>query len=178
MSMKYTLWLKQTVYLSKGLAEGTMEEAMLDFFYNGISPWMKGIGYAWILAEENYIAQKFLRFAYECYCALKQGSTIDLCAPEPMHRNLLEDRETFEMYADTPSFIDFLEQWNFREEIVGTRLESMIREFCYTWIDVTSGKPGKWTQSTFDMANDDYSDEDNTNTFPDGNWSRRKHDLY
>lgn len=176
--MNYSLWLKQIVYLSKGLAEGTMEEAMLDFFYNGISPWMKGIGYIWIVAEEKYIAQKFLRFAYECHCALKQGPTIDICAPEPMHRNLPEDRDTFDIYADIPSFMDFIDEWSFREEIVGTRLELMIREFCYTWIDVTSGKPGKWTQATLDMSDENYSDEDNTMMFPDGNWSRRKHDLY
>jgi len=176
--MKYPLWLKQTVYVSKGLAEGTMEEAMLDFFYNGISPWMKGIGYTWIIGEEKYIAQKFLRFAYECYCALKQGPTMDIYAPEPMHRNLPVDRETFEIYADIPRFMDFLDHWSFREEIVGTRVESMIREFCYTWIDVTSGKPGKWTQATLDMSDEHCSDEDTTNMFPDGNWSRRKHDLY
>lgn len=176
--MSYSVWLTQIVYLSRGITEVTMEEAMLDFFYNGTSRWIKGTGYRWILTEEKYIANKFLRFAYDCYYVLKQGHPMILSAPEPRHRNLQEDRDTFEMYADLGSFIDFLHDWDFRDEIVGTPLEYMIREFCYTWVDVTAGKPGKWTQTTLDIAEDYHTDEDNSNILPDGSWSRRKYDLY
>lgn len=176
--IQYAAWLKKTVYLGKGLSEGTMEEAMLDFFYNGISPWIKDTGYIWLVNDESYVARKFLRFAYELYCTLKQGPTVDLYAPEPMHRNFTEDRDTFDMYLSSNSWFDLVDTWSFRDEIVGTRLEHMIREFCYIWIDVRYGKPGKWTQASLDMSDEDLTDDDNNVTVPDGNWSRRKYDLY
>jgi hypothetical protein len=155
-----------------------MEEAMLIFFYNGISPWIKRIGYTWIMTEEEYIAQKFLKFAYEIYGALKKDKRIVLRPPTPMHRDFQEDRDTFEIYMDTQSFIEFTSEWSFRNEIIGTRLEYLIREFCYTWIDVTSGKPGKSTQATLTMTDEDGSDDDVNNNIPDGLSTRRKYDLY
>jgi hypothetical protein len=165
------------VYLRDSTTECIMEEAMLDFFYNGISPWIKKAGYKWYTPTENVIARKFLKFSYELYCAVKE-TNIALYPPEPIHRDLPEDRETFDMYLDTPLLIELLNIWSFRTEIVGTRLDYMIKEFCYVWLDVTSGKPGKWTYDTLNMNNEPGSEDDHDVIIPDGNWSRRTHDLY
>ncbi len=150
---------------------------MLDFFYYGISPWIKAAGYQWNASNEYSIARKFLRFSYDLHIA-NQRITTELNPPEPSHRNLPEDRDTFDMFLDTISFIELLDRWSFRDEIVGTRLEHMIREFCYIWIDVLSGKPGKWTQVTLGMNDDMGSEDDHDYTIPDANWKRRAHDLY
>jgi hypothetical protein len=175
---KFEDWLNRVTYVGNGTYQGTMEEALLNFFYNGISPWIYTVGYKWNKSDESYIAQKFLRFAYELSCALKQNKSTTLLTPEPMHRNFQEDRETFDMYADISSFVELLNKWEFLNEIIGTRLDHMIREFCYVWINVTYGKPGKWTQSTLDMYNEEMTDEDLISQLPDSNLNRRKYDLY
>ena len=169
-------WMNTQVYYRETLAVCSLEEALNDFFYNGISPWIQSFGYTWN-KEEDYIARKFLRFSYELHCALLEGSTVDLLPPEPFHRNLPEDRESFEFYVNVP-FLDFLDDWKIREEIVGTRFEFMILEFCYIWIDVTAGKPGRWTLAALEMNDTHGSDEDLDTFLPDGNAGRRKYDLY
>lgn len=166
------------VYAENSTDQCSMEEAMLYFFYNGISPWVTGAGYTWSIADEKVIAQKFLKFTYQVCCALKDGPNVDLYMTSPNHRDLEEDRDTFDIYADMTSFIDVLEQWRFRTEIVGTRMEYLIREFCYAWVDVTRGKPGRWTQASLDMGIDYSSDEDAVAYNPDSNLNRRKYDLY
>lgn len=179
MSNKYTNWLNEFAYVGNGLAEGTIENAMLHFFYDGVSPWIKGFGYSWC-DDEQKIARKFLRFCYDVYTTSNMDTKYTLQVPEPRHRDFPEDRDTFEFIADTPSFVELLEIWKFRDEIVGTRLDYLLREFCYVWINVQSGKPGAWTQAALDAESDADSEEDraNTNVLPDGNWSRRKYDLY
>lgn len=177
---KYTSWLNEFAYVGNGLTEGTIENALLDFFYEGISPWIKSFGYSWS-DQEDKIARKFLRTCYDIHTTSKLDSKYTLLIPEPRHRNYNEDRESFDFIVDTPSFVELLDTWNFRDEVVGTRLDYLLREFCYVWIDVTSGKPGEWTQRMIEADTDDYSDEDrnlNGNVLPDGNWNRRKHDLY
>jgi hypothetical protein len=175
----YKKWLTEFAYVGKGLTEGTMEDAMLHFFYEGVSPWIQGFGYSWS-NEENVIARKFLRLCYAIHTTSMMDPKYTLEVPEPRHRDYQEDRDTFNYIVDTRSFIDMLDVWKFRDEIVGTRLDYLLREFCYVWINVQSGKPGAWTQAALDAESDADSEEDraNTNVLPDGNWSRRKYDLY
>ena len=178
MSTRYCQWTKKIVYIDNGENQCSMEEALLYFFYNGICPWVKESGYSWSMSDNQKIAQKFVRFCYQVDGVLKEGSHIELYMTHPNHRDLQEDRDTFDLYADSSSFIEVLEQWKFRTEIVGTRLEHMIRDFCYAWVDVTRGKPGRWTQATIDMTDDCVSDEDPLSYGPDTNMNRRKYDLY
>ena len=176
--LRYTEWMNEFAYVGKGVTEGTIEEALLHFFHGGICPWIKSFGYRWNAFNDDIIAQKFLRLCYDIYYTLQLKSTYILQAPEPIHRNLVEDRETFELLVDTSSFIDLLEQWDFRTEIVGTRFDYLIVEFCYVWIDVTNGKPGNITQNLLDADNEYDSEDDRLNGVPDVNWNRRKYDLY
>ena len=177
MKISYNQWKASSVYLRDSPIKTTMEEAMLDFFYNGIAPWIQHVGYAWV-SDVDQIARKFVHFCYILNTTVKANHSSMIQAPEPSHRNLPEDRDTFDMFADCIDFSDILEDWSFRSEIVGTRLDYMIREFCYVWVDVEKGSPSKWTEKTFEMNEDQQSDEEKGTMFPDGNWSRRKYDLY
>jgi hypothetical protein len=176
MDQKYLIWKKSFAYVGKGVTEGTMEDALNHLFYDGLSPWLQSFGYKWS-TNELEISQKFLKLCYLIYCTLPMDPRYMLQAPEPLHRNLPEDRETFDYFIDSYSFAEFLEQWSFRDEIIGTRFDNLILDFCYVWLDPTSGHPGTWTQNILNANNEDASDEDYT-ALPDGNWSRRKHDLY
>ena len=172
--MNYSAWMSSFAYVGKGDTEGTVEDALLDFFYRGISPWMKSFGYKWNSFNDDDVARKFLRFCYTVHCSIQTKTHLEI--PEPMHRNLYEDRETFDHLIDTQSIIEFLDAWDFRTEIVGTRFEHLLPEFCYVWLDVTYGKPGALTEKCF-VEEDNGSEEDNV-AIPDGNWNRRKYDLY
>jgi hypothetical protein len=152
-----------------------MEEAMLSFFYDGVNNWITEAGYKWI-DNEDVIARKFVYLCYSIQDVLDKGSNYSLDAPEPKHRNYEEDRETFDLFLDTSSFVDLLDDWCFREEVVGTRLDYLIKEFCYVWIDVTSGKPGTFTQKYLTAEEEDANEEE-FNTVPD-TWSKKKWDLY
>jgi hypothetical protein len=155
-----------------GLQEGTMEEAVLYFFYCGVSPWIRSFGYKWIDTEE-LIAQKFL------HCCYMISLKTQIRAPEPKHRNFPEDRETFEYLIDSWSFTDFLKAWEFFYEIIGTPYDFMIFEFCYIWVNVSRGKPGNRTQKILDSYEEDDSNEElNSSHLPEVNWKRRKDELY
>ena len=169
-------WMKCATYLTEGIEKGTTEEALLLFFHRGISPWMKNLGYNWS-SDDDVIARKFLRFCYDMHTTLKMNPKFTLAIPEPKHRNYDEDRITFDYFVDTRSLVDLFDDWHFRSEIVGTRLDYLLREFCYVWVNVEAGKPGAFTQAALAADEDDGSDEDRTQ-LPDGNWSRRQHDLY
>ena len=174
----YTEWLNEFAYVGNGLTEGTMKDAMLHFFYQGISPWIQGFGYSWNQSEDT-IARKFVRLCYDIASTSAMDSKYVLIVPEPMHRDLPEDRDTFDFIVDTWSFVELMDDWTCRHEIVGTRLEYLLREFCYVWIDVDSGQAGTRTRLILDADADNGSDDDrNGAMLPDGNWSRRKHDLY
>jgi hypothetical protein len=161
-----------------------MEEAMLDFFYRGITVWVHDCSYEWS-TDEQVVARKFLYFCYTVCRTLafnvrfNRNDTIE--PPPPNHRNLPEDIDTFQKFADDTLFSDMLSEWRDRYEIVGTLLDHKIRDFCYVWIDVEHGEPGLWTQGTLEMNNEGKSEEEiamGTAGIPDGNWSKRKNDIY
>jgi hypothetical protein len=171
-------WKYQIAYTVPGLLEsqeGTMEEAMLVFFYDGVCPWIRDIGYKWS-REDHVIAKKFLHLCYMIDTTSKMYD-MDLETPEPRHRNFQEDRETFDYFVDTTEFIDFLANWEFRSEIVGTRFDYLIKEFCYCWVDVCSGKPGAFTQRIFDADAELEAEDEQLYAGPDMS-SRKKWDLY
>lgn len=170
-------WKYQFAYVGPGCLEdqeGTMEEAMLVFFYDGICPWIRNIGYKWC-REDHDIAKKFVHL---CYMINTTANMYDksLQPPPPCHRDLDEDRETFDYFLDTSELIDFLEAWGFRTEVVGTRFDYLIKEFCYTWVDVCSGKPGAFTQRIFDAEAEAEAEEEMLSG-PDTS-SKKKWDLY
>ncbi|NBO72195.1 MAG: hypothetical protein EBU66_14005 [Bacteroidetes bacterium] len=170
-------WKNQFAYVGPGTCkeqEGTMEEAMLVFFYDGVSPWINRIGYKW-RREEDIVARKFVQLCYMIDTTSHMYDK-DLRSPKPNHRDFQEDRETFDLFLDTIQLIDFLDAWKFRTEIVGTRFDHLIKEFCYTWIDVCSGKPGAFTQRIFEAEAEAEAEEEYANG-PDIT-SRKKWDLY
>lgn len=155
----YYEWKSQFAYVGRGTLEGTMEEAMIDFFHNGVSCWIKKCGYRWNTHDEHIIARKFTRFCYDVACTLRSNSDV-LLPPQASHRDLPEDRMTFDIFVDTEAFIEFLNEWECRSEIIQTPLEYMIREFCYIWVDVTYGKPGRWTSADIDQSDDERTDDE------------------
>ena len=173
--ISYTQWMKLPAYYGKGTTITTNEKALRYFFHTGLTPWINHIGYKWE-QEEDVIAGKFLRFAYDVSKALKYK--YDILPPEPSHRNYPEDRETFDYFADSYAFNQFLAYWVDACEIIGTRLDYLLREFCYLWVNVEAGKPGTFTQKVLTAEEENASDEEHGVGIPDGNWNRRKHDLY
>ncbi len=173
--MSYSKWCNQMSYYRGGLTEATMKEIMLDLFHSGLTPLIHKCGYSWSEKPE-LIAEKFVRFAFVLCSSLKESSTLYLQAPEPNHRNFPEDRETFDMYFDTTAMVSFLESWKCYNEIIGTPLDFMIKEFCYIWVNVMSGTPGKWTQVTLDMNKEQESEDELIIT--DANWRKEKYELY
>ena len=171
-------WKSQPAYFRTTAIETTTEEAMLDFFNHGLTIWINSHGYSWS-AESNRVSRSFLHFCYKLNDTIKAGEKYTLQLPEPKHRNLPEDLDTFQSIADSFSFTELLTRWSFYDQIIGNRLDNLIMDFCYIWVDVEKGAPGRWTQKTIDMNEDELSDEERAqNNLPDGNWSRRKHDLY
>lgn len=174
--MLFKAWKNQFAYVGPGCLkynEGTMEESILFFFYNGVNPWIKSFGYKWSNTDA-YIANKFVRLCYMISTTARDYDK-DLSIPEPTHRNFQEDRETFDTIVSSSEFIDFLENWEFMYDIVGTRFDYLITEFCYIWLDVTSGAPGEFTQNVFNSYEDNNEEEDNI-AGPD-TYSRRSWDL-
>jgi hypothetical protein len=159
--VSYNNWLNQFNYVGAGCLEGnrgTMEEAMLHFFYQGVSPWIQSRGYVWSF-QESMIANQFLRLCYLIDTTDKMDYVYDLNVPKPMHRDLYEDREMFNQLVDTQDLIKFLNKWSFRTEVVGTRFDHLIRDFCYTWVDVKSGKAGRYTQDILDSYEEQQEEE-------------------
>jgi hypothetical protein len=170
-------WKNQFAYIGPGACEeqeGTMEEAMLVFFYEGVSPWIKDIGYKWS-QDDEVIARKFVHLCYMIDTTSRMHNK-DLKSPKPKHRNLDEDRETFDFFLDTIQLIDFLDAWDYRSEVVGTRFDHLIKEFCYTWVDVCSGKPGTFTQRIFDAEAE--ADAEEEAAYGPDITSKKKWDLY
>ena len=153
--MSFVDWKESFAYVGHGVQEGTMEEAMLHFFYSGLSPWIKNFGYSWFYDEDD-IAKKFV---YHCYVLMTSPDTHLLLPPKAKHRDLKEDRDTFDYIVDTVSFIDFLEEWKSRDDIVGTGRDHLLREFCYVWIDTRSGKPGAYTERILEADETDSEEE-------------------
>jgi len=176
--LSFEQWKTQPAYMRSTAIESTMEEAMLDFFYDGITPWMARCGYSWS-TDADVVARNFLHFCHKLDETVRAGDGYILRMPQPKHRNLPDDLDTFRDFVDTFSFTDMLSNWSFYDQIVGTKLDNLIVDFCYIWVNVEKGSPGRWTQKIIEMNEDDMSDEERAqNAVPDGNWSRRKHDLY
>ena len=173
----FTEWCYSPYYLRNGEIECDMAHSMLDVFYNGLTPLITKCGYTWS-TQESVVASKFLKFAYLLHETLESSPTSELHPPEPRHRNYSEDRETFDLYFDTFILGEFINAWKCYDVIIDTRLDYMIKEFCYIWVDVEHGKPGKWTQATLDMNSEYSSDEEFGNILPDGNWRKQKNELY
>jgi hypothetical protein len=180
----YNDWLQKNVVSMMTITEISMEEAILDFFYRGVTVWIHDCGYEWS-TDEPVVGRKFLYFCYiicrtlEINARFNKDDTIE--PPAPNHRNLPEDLHTFQQFADEASFSDMLFEWKDRCEIVGTLLDHKIRDFCYVWVDVEYGEPGSWTQGTLEMNNESKSDENlnmANSSIPDANWSKRKNDIY
>lgn len=167
----FTNWKQQATYIGKGYNEGTMEEAVLHFFYEGISPMIKQIGYFW-LTNEREIAKRFIQLCYMIDTTRHDAHKYALNGPKPAHRNLNEDRDVFELYLDTFTFNAFLEEWN-HCPVVGTTFDYLFKEFCYNWIDVTAGAPGAMTQKILDADKDEEGEEELTTTeiLSRRNWS-------
>lgn len=168
-------WLSMPAYVGAGSLksnEGNVEEAVLCFFYEGLNPFIRNSGYKW-LEEDSVIARKFL---YLCYMIQTTPPHKDLIIPGPKHRDLEYDRETFDFAIDTFRFNDFLEKWSFCHEVCGTRFDHLIKEFCYSWIDVESGAPGKMTQKLLDADNEELElaaqeQNETVETYSRRNWS-------
>jgi hypothetical protein len=176
--MRFEQWKSQPAYFRDTATETTMEETIQDFFNHGLTVWLNGRGYSWS-AESNEVSRSFLRFCYKLNDTIKAGEQYTLQLPEPKHRNLPEDLDTFQSFADSFTFTELLSRWSFYDQIIGNRLDNLIMDFCYIWADVEKGAPGRWTQKTIEMNEGELSDEERgQNNLPDGNWSRRKHDLY
>lgn len=165
-------WLNQRAYVGRGYQEGTIEEAVLYFFYEGLNPFIKQSGYTWLNEDESFIARKFL---YLCYMIQTTPSDNDLHIPGPRHRDLSYDRDTFDFAIDTFTFNDFLSNWSFCQEVCGTRFDHLIKEFCYSWVNVESGPPGKITQKALDAEKEEEEEE-----MPYGPevTNKKRYDLY
>lgn len=169
-------WKSQPTSLRNMLFQSNMEEAMLEFFYDGVCPMIKQVGYRW-LKEDKVIAAKFVRLCYDIACTLEMGDQFTLKAPKPLHRNHPEDLNTFHMFLDTQVFLSLMKEWSFRSEIVGTRLDYKIEEFCYTWVDVESGQPGKWTYPLVHDDSDEMNPDDKFASIDIGTF-RNENELY
>jgi hypothetical protein len=177
MTSAFDQWSYSPSFLRRGHIECDMGDSMLDLFYNGLTPLIQNCGYKWSVPQ-SIVASKFLKFAFLMHETLKMSPTTELRPPEPMHRNLTEDRETFDMYFDAFTLGEFIEAWKCYDSVIDTRLDYMIKEFCYVWVDVESGKPGAWTNATLEMNTENISDDDTTNILPDRNWNKQKKELY
>jgi len=171
-SISFNDWKQQVTYVGKGINEGTMEEAILHFFYDGISKMINQLGYKWNTIEKR-IAMKFLQLSYMIDTTRRNADKYFLQGPEPCHRDLKEDRETFEFALDTFAFNDFLEEWS-HCPVVGTAFDSLLKDFCYSWIDVTAGAPGRMTQKILDADEEEEEEEVVTTEIH----SRRNWSLY
>jgi len=167
----FNIWKCQIEYVGKGIHEGTMEDAVLHFFYNGINPMIKNLGYIWSIQEDD-IAKRFIQLCYMIDTTKRDADKYSLQGPKPNHRNLKEDYETFDFFLDTFDFNTFLEEWS-HCPIVGTSFDYLFKEFCYSWIDVTTGAPGVMTQKILDVDNDENSEEEivTTEILSRRNWS-------
>jgi hypothetical protein len=170
-------WMRDETYIGQGCEKGTKKEAILYFFYEGLSPWIKSIGYKW-LRDQDIIAAKFLRFCYEAEYALTKRRTISLLIPKTNHRDYPEDRDTFDYFVTTDDFNELIDRWSNTIPIIGSRLQHFLIEFCYVWIDVESGRPGAWTLKNLEGDGDSEEEDGQNGNLPDMYSKRRKNDLY
>jgi hypothetical protein len=175
--MSFTSWKMSLAYLRDSHIETTMEEAVLDFFYNGLSRWLQDSEYTWSMPEDD-IADKFVRLCYMINQASKSSYMKGIQINKVNHRDLLEDVETFDLFANISSFADMLDNWSCYSNIVGTKYDLIMRDFCYVWADIEGGAPGRWTQTTLEMDDEIYSDDEKVyNWQPETNWRKSNSDM-
>ena len=173
-----SVWMDLPCILGKGVEMGTKRESILYFFYEGLSPWIQSFGYKWI-EQEYLIASYFIRFCYTTERTLSLGTRFTLKCPIPNHRNDPEDRNTFEYLITTDDFLGLIDEWELEIPILKSRLQYCVLDFCYTWINVESGRPGDRTQKNLDELNYNSEEDDTQNhNLPDAYSKRRKNDLY
>lgn len=180
----FSEWKQEFAYIGRSSAEGTKAEASDYFFYNFLSPWIKSLGYSWETAE-NKVARAFQKFSYaledaELYTNVKDRH-FSLSMPEPIHRNLQEDRETFDYIVNSHEFVDLSINAAETSELLGLRNDHLIIEFCYIYVNVTSGRPEQMTKSLLEMDEGfegEESGKSNMINLPDAYANRRKYDLY
>jgi hypothetical protein len=181
--MSFNEWCDAFAYIGPGVEEGTNEDAAYDFFNHYLSPWVTSYGYKWNDSNMSTMTKKFTRLAYAMYCADKH-SKYSVTLPNPPHRNLQEDRDTFDHLIGLSAFADFCEAAAEAYPPVSSRESYSIYEFCYTFINPEAGPPGTYTQRVLDeMAHDSDDDQPGSNrasnsALPDAYANRRKHDLY
>lgn len=169
--ISFTNWKQQLTYVGKGSIEDIMEEAVLHFFYDGLSQMIKQLGYKWN-TNEQVISRKFVQLCYMIDTTKNMSHMYSLNGPKPSHRNFKEDREVFDFFLDTFAYNDFLEEWS-HCPIVGTAFDYLFKEFCYCWIDVTAGAPGAMTQQILNADDDEEGEEEiaTTEILSRKNWS-------
>lgn len=169
--INFNNWKQQTTYVGKGPNEGTMEEAVLHFFYDGIVPMIKKLGYTWSMQEHD-IAKRFLQLCYMIDTTKRDSHKYSLNGPIPNHRNFKEDRDVFDFFLDTFAYNNLLDEWS-HCSVVGSTFDYLFKEFCYCWIDVTAGSPGAMTQKILDADDEEEREEEITTTeiLSRRNWS-------
>ena len=114
-----------------------------------------------------------------CRTYVSLGQRYTHQCPIPKHRNDPEDRNTFEYVISSDDFLNLIDNWDVEIPILKSRLQLYLLDFCYTWINVESGRPGYRTQKNLDELNYNSEEEDLQNhNLPDAYSKRRKNDLY
>ena len=180
--MSFSEWRDAFAYVGPGVEEGTNEDAAYNFFYHYLSPWVTTYGYKWNNSNLEDMAKQFTRLAYAMYCAGADSRYV-VSLPKPGHRNLQEDRETFDHFIGLSTFADFCDSAADAYSPADSRESYAIYEFCYTFIDPEAGNPGAYTKRVLDEVAHDSDDEHGNNrasnaALPDAYANRRKHDLY
>lgn len=175
-------WCNDSCYIGKGVSLGTNYDAALHIFNDILTPFIVAHGYEWFW-DDDVVEKKFLKFMCAVDLAVKESYTATVQLPYPVHRNLPEDRDTFDFIIPCSDFAEFCSNHDEVHPIFESRLNHLIREFCYIYADVEGGKPGNFTQKQLDSYEIDTEEEDagrgtsNAN-LPDAYSSRRKNDLY
>jgi hypothetical protein len=165
--------------------DGTNFENAAYFVKHHLTPWIESFGYIWRHSDEM-ITRLFSQFAYAMTDVDLEnrmtGRNFRLGLPAVQHRNLPEDRQTYELFVGLDDFAEFLDEVKMDYQVLESSSSHLLYDFCYLYVDVTSGTPGRFTQKALD-ADVDTDEEDsgkgiaNTN-LPDAYANRRKNDLY
>jgi hypothetical protein len=142
----YTKWLNQMVYISGDNKVHRYE--YIDSFAKYITKWIKKHGYkmgdTWGDGVKVTVRWMYAIFEQEVLNKNKYGP---LLYPEPFHRNLPEDLDSFEMVIDCEAINEFMENWKSIDELseshpFGIRVRMEMQEFLYTYVNVESSKYG------------------------------------
>jgi hypothetical protein len=165
--------------------DSNVEDAKF-FFQKALNPWIQRCGYSWTM-DLDKVEQKFIKFAYaledvHSYNRAAGSERYRIELPEVTHRNFPEDRDTYDLFVDLYSFSDLLDEWREHYTLLENPMIHLLYEFCYLYVDVEDGQPGKFTEKALD-ADKDSDDEDSgkgiSNTaLPDMYDRRQRNELY